>query len=1007
MPEHLSADALDSAAGPKIDWSREELEARFPHNRLAELEASLVLPKFNALFELQEKNPGLELCLTGGILRDTLLGHEPKDYDWIVRFPEGTEDARQKFEDFFGPKTFTTPKDKQEDNWKRVGPGGTLVLKGKGFGVYKFTPTGEKEVLDIAFPRSEKPRAGGFGGAKEIEAQSDPTLPVEREVCRRDFTVNGLVLKTQRDASGQVNANLLDYVGGLDDLESGTLRAIGDPDARLNEDKSRVARALRFANKNGLQIAPDLATALRRQAEARVFEQKRPDGSLVVSRETLAVEFLKGFSADPVGYLQSLSDYGFLDSLLPDLTRYRAPERLPEKLNGKTEEQKELLLADSQNPADAAIRRQIFDDAKKALVWHREHFGVKSDANEQIFLLLHEIGKCAALQKANGNGKKTYDGYLDLSKLLVPRAVKELKLDSLTAEHFLRVQVPFLVAWLGRYETALSLFSPTMSKEPGDEAHDGALIARVKSAFPELSHDPLWRIIQAKFATGTDVWQGKDELPKVAKLLQNIEQQEPRAPAEFSALISGTKLLQQFLLPGGKDIGQILQSSWRRYCGMLVAEEYHTEAEWKRGMFAEVLRADRLSALWNKNLITEADAAAFALATGESDSKRAPRAVRRSLIRALEKLSAVNFLGEPLSTAAEQDRSVAAVLDARHKKERGETIPFEHLFARALATDPEKILDWLEKGFARDRSLPSLLFPELRRLPGTQQDQVFHSEGDAWVHTRKMFNAAKERGIEITPVLALTLLYHDVAKPLTASQAPDGRIHFLKHESLGADLLTQKVNRFDWDDQNGLSWPQVIAAIENHAARYTRWASRSPRLLELRRLMPEGRNSLLYQLIVCDLAAGVPFDPAERNRDKAFMKTLDEKLRLVERETGAPDIFDRLVGHPAVQELIGKNSRDERLEILYQKYLEKLPGSGEDIETLAEQIKVAALLADKRWLGEYVRTKLVPAKILLERGITGPDITMVHQATITQVTAALQRGERLDQLSTHVLLDAF
>ena len=83
-----------------------EIRRRFPANRLDWLLEMLREPRFEALFALQEAL-GAEIYLTGGIIRDSIAGSQPKDFDFVVRFPaaEGSADVAswvQRFEEFFG-----------------------------------------------------------------------------------------------------------------------------------------------------------------------------------------------------------------------------------------------------------------------------------------------------------------------------------------------------------------------------------------------------------------------------------------------------------------------------------------------------------------------------------------------------------------------------------------------------------------------------------------------------------------------------------------------------------------------------------------------------------------------------------------------------------------------------------------------------------------------------------------------------------------------------------------
>src|SRR5439155_87468 len=83
----------------------------------------------------------------------------------------------------------------------------------------------------------------------------------EEDAQRRDFTINGLFLDPLE------GDRVIDYVGGQEDLAARRLRAIGDPSARFAEDHLRLLRAVRFAARFGLEIAPATAMAIEQRAE--------------------------------------------------------------------------------------------------------------------------------------------------------------------------------------------------------------------------------------------------------------------------------------------------------------------------------------------------------------------------------------------------------------------------------------------------------------------------------------------------------------------------------------------------------------------------------------------------------------------------------------------------------------------------------------------------------------------------------------------------------------------
>jgi poly(A) polymerase len=81
----------------------------------------------------------------------------------------------------------------------------------------------------------------------------------EQDAERRDFTINGLFYDCEKE-------RVVDYVGGVADLEAHALRMIGDAELRLREDPVRILRAARFAAKLALTFPPDLLEAARRHS---------------------------------------------------------------------------------------------------------------------------------------------------------------------------------------------------------------------------------------------------------------------------------------------------------------------------------------------------------------------------------------------------------------------------------------------------------------------------------------------------------------------------------------------------------------------------------------------------------------------------------------------------------------------------------------------------------------------------------------------------------------------
>jgi len=169
------------------------------------------------------RGSGYQALLVGGCVRDLLLRREPADYDV-------TTDA--------------TP-----DQVMALFPESVAV--GAQFGVILIPRDGLK--VEVATFRSDL----GYSDGRHPDSVAYSKLP-EEDVQRRDFTINGLLM---RHDSGEV----LDFVGGQSDLKAGIIRAIGEADRRFAEDKLRMMRAVRFAARFGFEIEAATFRAIRRR----------------------------------------------------------------------------------------------------------------------------------------------------------------------------------------------------------------------------------------------------------------------------------------------------------------------------------------------------------------------------------------------------------------------------------------------------------------------------------------------------------------------------------------------------------------------------------------------------------------------------------------------------------------------------------------------------------------------------------------------------------------------
>ena len=219
------------------------------------------------------RSSGYKAYLVGGSVRDLLLERVPKDFDI------GTDAHPSAVRRLFR-------------NCRLIGRRFRLahILFPEGKVVEVATFRRRPEPLDPSAPELLMTEDNTFGTARE-------------DALRRDFTINGLFY----DIS---DFSVLDYVGGLDDLEAGLVRTIGDPEVRFREDPVRMMRAVEFASRLGFAITPDAYEAILNHRK-EIVKSAPPRVT-----EELA-QSLKGGHALPTFLL--LREVGLLDALLPEL----------------------------------------------------------------------------------------------------------------------------------------------------------------------------------------------------------------------------------------------------------------------------------------------------------------------------------------------------------------------------------------------------------------------------------------------------------------------------------------------------------------------------------------------------------------------------------------------------------------------------------------------------------------------------------------------------------------
>lgn len=196
------------------------------------------LPESIRRLETAFTGAGYQLYVVGGAVRDAVLGLEPKDFDLA------TNATPQQVQELI---------DKEFEGWK-------TDLTGQAFGVVRALDperwrAAMNEVMELTAHFYEHEIATF---REDMSAGRHPEVrfaTIKEDVQRRDLTINALFYDINRQ-------EVVDLVGGLEDLDEGVVRMVGQPEDRLAEDRLRILRAIRFAVKFDFELDEFTSMAL-------------------------------------------------------------------------------------------------------------------------------------------------------------------------------------------------------------------------------------------------------------------------------------------------------------------------------------------------------------------------------------------------------------------------------------------------------------------------------------------------------------------------------------------------------------------------------------------------------------------------------------------------------------------------------------------------------------------------------------------------------------------------
>lgn len=290
---------------------------------------------------------GYEAYAVGGCVRDSILGRKPND--WDITTSAKPEEIKKLF-----PRTI--------DTGIKHGTV-TVMLDREGFEVTTYR-------IDGVYEDKRHPKEVTF------------TANLEEDLKRRDFTVNAMAYSER--------AGLVDIFGGLQDIEQGIIRCVGNAQERFTEDALRMLRAVRFSAQLGYRIEEKTGQAIHRLA---------PDLQ-AISAERIQAELVKLVISPHPDYLRTAYETGITKQILPEFDLcMETPQNNPHHCYSVGEH---ILHAMQEVPPDKVLR---------------------------LGMLFHDIGKPQTLT-VDDEGITHNKGHAELGEEMTRQILRRLKFDN-------------------------------------------------------------------------------------------------------------------------------------------------------------------------------------------------------------------------------------------------------------------------------------------------------------------------------------------------------------------------------------------------------------------------------------------------------------------------------------------------------------------------------------------------------------------------------------------------
>ncbi len=399
---------------------------------------------------------GYEAYAVGGCIRDSILGRVPDD--WDITTSATPYQIKQLFR-------------RTIDTGIQHGTV-TVMLDREGFEVTTYRIDGKYE-----------------DGRHPEEVTFTPNL--EEDLKRRDFTINAMAYNEQD--------GLVDLFGGMEDINAGVIRCVGDPIARFNEDALRIMRAIRFAAQLGYDIDHETKQAIRELAP----------NLRKISAERIQVELTKlVVSAHPEA-MRTVYETGVAEVIMPEFLRMM--------------ETKQHHPHHSYSVGEHTIRAMQEVEGRKEL---------------RFAMLFHDIGKPLCLT-VDEQGITHFYGHAQHSAEIARKIMRRLRFDNDTTDTVCR---------LVKYHDYGNSVDP-----------DRRFVRRSMNKIGEDLFPLLFAVRRADIMAQSEIFREEklDRLAKWQELYEQILQQEECVSLKTLA-VTGSDLIALGMRPG-RELGATLQ----------------------------------------------------------------------------------------------------------------------------------------------------------------------------------------------------------------------------------------------------------------------------------------------------------------------------------------------------------------------------------------------------------------------------------------------------------------